>query len=218
MGMLTFQSIGSQSNSVPGDPRSPRQMDGRQFEAPELSAPETPASRGPEMAAGPPSSPHLGKLLLGDGAGSHPAAVHPAVGPRATPLPGPRVCTSRDPPPAPQRGSAVLTSSPRAGSRAPTSFRGAPTAPRLEPGPALPRWPGPRSWRRRGRHGVRMPAQAVLVRPCVPHPRGRLGLSRLPVAAPASPPPAPGSRAAYLVLGQRGFHIDIEHKPESTLD
>lgn len=104
-------------------PQKPGQMEGRQLEEAELSAPETPASRRPEMAAGPPSPPHLGKLLLGDGAGPHPAAVHPAVGPRATPLPGPRVCTSRDPPPAPRRGSAVLTSSARAGSRAPTSFR-----------------------------------------------------------------------------------------------
>ena len=95
----------------------------------QYSAPETSVSRRSGTAVGPPSVPHLGKLLLGDGAGSHPAAVHPRVGPRATPLPGPPISVSRDPPLAPQCGSAALTSSPRAGSYAPTSCRGAPSLP-----------------------------------------------------------------------------------------
>ena len=73
------------------------------------------------MAVGPPSSPHLGKLLHGDGASSHPTTVHPRRGPQAAPLPGPRVSTSRDPPPAPRHGSACHTSSPLDGSYVKTS-------------------------------------------------------------------------------------------------
>lgn len=52
------------------------------------SAPETSVSPGSEVAVGPPSSSHLGKLLLGDGAGSHPAAVHPRPGPAGRPAAG----------------------------------------------------------------------------------------------------------------------------------
>ena len=91
--------------SSPGSEKPASNSFGRLFEGIELCS-ERFVSRESGVAVGPPSSPHLGKLLLGDGASSHPTTVHPRRGPRAAPLPGPRVSTSRDPPPAPRRGSA----------------------------------------------------------------------------------------------------------------
>lgn len=109
---------------------------GRLFEGIELCSERT-VSLESGVAVGPPSSPHLGKLLLGDGASSHPTTVHPRRGPRAAPLPGPRVSTSRDPPPAPRRGSACRTSSSRDGSYVQASGCGADIAHRQGPsGPA----------------------------------------------------------------------------------
>lgn len=108
---------------------------------------------------GRPSSPHLGQLLLGDGAGSHPAAMHPSPGPAGRPAagtPGLRVPGSAA---GSRRGSAGRASSPRAGSYAPTSCRGAerPRLPRvagLGEAPAEPRGGegrGGEDTRRRGR-------------------------------------------------------------------
>ena len=63
----------------------------RLFEGIELCS-ERFVSRESGVAVGPPSSPHLGKLLLGDGASSHPTTVHPRGPPRCrdpgSPRPG----------------------------------------------------------------------------------------------------------------------------------
>ena len=118
---------------------------------------KTSVSVGSGVAVGRPSSPHLGQLLLGDGAGSHPAAMHPSPGPAGRPAagtPGLRVPGSAA---GSRRGSAGRASSPRAGSYAPTSCRGAerPRLPRvagLGEAPAEPRGGegrgGEDAWRR----------------------------------------------------------------------
>jgi hypothetical protein len=88
--ILALRSTGSWRNSLPRRRRSPILPGGdlREFCA----------SR---ARGGPAASPHLGELLLGDGAGSHPAAVHCRPGSAATGLPGPQGSASAAQPPAP---------------------------------------------------------------------------------------------------------------------
>lgn len=174
---------------------------GRQFEGTKLSAPGTSVSRGSGVAVGPSSSPHLGKLLLGDGAGSHPAAVHPRLGPAGRPAAGtPGFCFpgSAAGSPTRKRGRRVISARrklrfdflPR-GCKSPTA-RGS--------GPAFCWWPSSaKPWSEEG-GGSRPGDPVAFVRPCAPHPSGRLGPSYLYTTAPPPPPQPLVSLAAYYVL------------------
>lgn len=190
--MLTFQATGSWRNSVPGDPRSPcetLQGGGLRVQSSLLQRLRSPAGQGWLRVRL--LSLTSASFFLAMAPAPTPRRCIPALGPRATPLPGPRVSASRDPPPAPERGSAVITSSPRAGSYAPTSCRGPAGIPGLEAW--APPFVGGRAPRSRAAGKARCSDAEPYASGCGREFHTRVDAldAPLPVTAPPPPPQSP---------------------------
>lgn len=138
--------------------------------------------------------PHLGKLLLGDGASSPPHDGASSPWPAAAPLTGPRVSTSRDPPPAPDAEARVVRHLSRDGSYVPTSGCGAGIAHRQGPG-------GPAS----------APRRSCKAAPGCSHPRVLLG-SLTSCGRPQLPPQLPSGGPPLLLAVCRVPYAELDTK------